>query len=144
VPTVNHVGLTVSDLDVSLDFYCSVVGFSVGSRRRIQGEWFDTLTHNTGADIDVAMLNLGEVTLQLVQYLAAGGERLPLAHHHVGSPHLCITVDDVDARHATVSASGRHRPTPVVDIMGTGIRSFYVEDPDGVPVELLQYPGGAR
>jgi len=28
----------------------------------------------------------------------------------------------------------------IVDIMGTGIRSFYVHDPDGVPVELLQAP----
>ena len=28
-------------------------------------------------------------------------------------------------------------PTPIVDIMGLGIRSFYVHDPDGLPVEFL-------
>jgi catechol 2,3-dioxygenase-like lactoylglutathione lyase family enzyme len=139
--TLNHVGLTVSDLDRSVAFYCDVVGFTLATRRRIQGEWFDTLTHNEGADIDVAMLALGDVTLQLVQYVAAGGPTLALAHHKVGSPHLCITVDEVDARHAAVTASGRHHPTPFVDIMGTGFRSFYVADPDGVPVELLQLAG---
>ena len=79
-----------------------------------------------------------EFTLQLVQYHVSGGEKLPLAHHNVGNPHLCIEVDDVDARHEKIAGLGRHDPTPIVDIMGTGIRSFYVHDPDGVPVELLQ------
>jgi catechol 2,3-dioxygenase-like lactoylglutathione lyase family enzyme len=134
-------GFTVSDIERSIAFYRDVVGFEEAiSRRRIQGEWFDVLTHNDGADIDTAYLRLGGFTLQLVQYLAAGGPALELSHHRVGNPHLCIEVDDVDARHAAVTGSGMHHPTPIVDIMGTGIRSFYVEDPDGLPVELLQVP----
>jgi glyoxylase I family protein len=139
---VNHVGITVTDLDASLAFYCEVMGFTLGLRTRADGEWFDTLTHNDGADIEIAMLQLGDFTLQLVQYHAAGGVPLALAHHNVGNPHVSIEVDDVDARHRLISASGRHGPTPIVDIMGTGIRSFYVHDPDGVPVELLQMPSG--
>jgi len=138
VERLNHVGITVTDLDASLAFYCDVVGFSLGLRTRGGGDWFDTLTRNSNADIEIAMLQLADFTLQLVQYHAAGGDTLPLEHHNVGNPHLCIEVDDVDARHQTISASGRHDPTPIVDIMGTGIRSFYVHDPDGVPVELLQ------
>ena len=135
---MNHVGITVTDLDASLVFYCDVVGFELGLRTRATGEWFDTLTNNEGADIEIAMLRLAEFSLQLVQYHAAGGETLPLAHHNVGNPHLCIEVDDVDARHERMSTSAACDPTPIVDIMGTGIRSFYVHDPDGVPVELLQ------
>ena len=137
---VNHLGITVTDLDTSLAFYCEVVGFTLGLRTRVTGEWFDTLTKNTGADIEIAMVRLGEFTLQLVQYHTAGGQRLPLAHHNVGNPHLSIEVDDVDLRHRTISASAHHNPTPIVDIMGTGIRSFYLHDPDGVPIELLQMP----
>jgi catechol 2,3-dioxygenase-like lactoylglutathione lyase family enzyme len=140
VNRLNHLGITVTDLDTSLAFYCDVVGFTLGFRTRATGEWFDTLTRNTGADIEIAMLELAGFTLQLVQYHAAGGDALPLAHHRVGNPHLCIEVDDVDARHRTISDSGDHDPTPIVDIMGRGIRSFYVHDPDGVPVELLQMP----
>ena len=135
---LNHVGITVTDLDTSLAFYRDVVGFTLGFRTRTTGEWFDTLTRNEGADIEIAMLRLADFTLQLVQYHAAGGATLPLAHHNVGNPHLCIEVDDVDARHEQIARSGRHDPTPIVDIMDTGIRSFYVHDPDGVPVELLQ------
>jgi catechol 2,3-dioxygenase-like lactoylglutathione lyase family enzyme len=137
---VNHVGITVTDLDASIAFYCEVVGFRVGLRTQGGGDWFDTLTRNTGADIEIAMLQLGDFTLQLVQYHASGGVTLPLAHHNVGNPHLSIEVDDVDRRHRTISEAGVHNLTQVVDIMGTGIRSFYVHDPDGVPVELLQMP----
>ncbi len=135
---VNHLGITVNDLNASLAFYCEVVGFELGLRTRAAGEWFDTLTRNQGADIEIAMLRLADFTLQLVQYHASGGVTLRLGHHHVGNPHLCIEVDDVDARHQRILASGLHDPTPIVDIMDTGLRSFYVHDPDGVPVELLE------
>lgn len=142
--SVNHIGLTVRDVERSVAFYRDLAGMEVWSRRQMGGEWFDTLTHNDGAVIDVAMLRLGTFTLQLVQYLEAGGEVLPVAHHHVGNPHLCIYVDDVDAFHAHATAQGGLEPTPIVDILGTGIRSFYVRDPDGIPVEFLQdRPGDA-
>ena len=138
MPSLNHMGVTVRDLEQSIAFYRDVVGMELFSRRRMQGDWFDTLTHNSGADIDVAMLRMEGLTLQLVQYLAAGGTSLPLAHHNVGNPHLCINVDDVDAKHREALARGGLDPTPIVDIMGLGIRSFYVHDPDGLPVEFLK------
>jgi len=139
--SLNHVGVTVSDIGRSIAFYRDVVGMDVYSRRRMQGEWFDTLTHNSGADIDTAMLRLEGFVLQLVQYHAGAGGTLPLAHHHVGNPHLCINVADVDAKHVEAVAYGGLEPTPIVDILGAGIRSFYVHDPDGLPVEFLQTPG---
>lgn len=138
---LNHMGLCVRDMGASLAFYRDVAGFEVRTPPfRMSGSWFDTLTRNQGAAIEVAMLALGGFTLQLVQYHAAGAPPVASGHHHPGNPHLCIDVDDVDAMHAAIVASGRHRPTPVVEIAGTGARSFYIEDPDGTPVEFLQMP----
>jgi catechol 2,3-dioxygenase-like lactoylglutathione lyase family enzyme len=139
---VGHVGLTVSDLDASIAFYRDVVGMRLSTRLDTGGPWFDALTRNHDAAIEVAMLELGEVTLQLVAYRRAGGEPALVAHNRPGSPHLSIEVDDVNVRHSAITATGRHHPTGIVDILGAGIRSFYVEDPDGVPVEFLQMPGG--
>ncbi len=138
--SLNADGLANSDLEASVALYRDVAGFDIEGRYQIAGEWFDTLTHNQDSQIDVAMLRMGEVVLQLIEYEAGGGDTLELAHHQVGNPHLSITVDDVEARHADIVASGLHDPTPLVDIMGAGIRSFYVADPDGVPVEFLQMP----
>ncbi len=51
---------------------------------------------------------------------------------------MCINVADVDTKHVEAVAYGGLEPTPIVDILGSGIRSFYVHDPDGLPVEFLQ------
>lgn len=142
-PRLGHVGLTVSDLDASIEFYRDVVGMELTMRLETGGPWFDELTRNEGAIIDVAMLELGGVTLQLVEYRQGGDEAAPVAHHRPGSPHLSIEVDDVDRRHAAITASGRHHPTAIVEIAGVGARSFYVEDPDGVPVELIEMPAAS-
>jgi catechol 2,3-dioxygenase-like lactoylglutathione lyase family enzyme len=105
--------------------------------RRIAGAWFDTLTWNQGAEIEVAMVELGSFTLQLVQYHAAGASPAPSGHNHPGNPHLSINVVDIDAKRAEVVAAGEHQATVIVDITGTGARSFYVADPDGTPVEFI-------
>ncbi len=89
-----------------------------------------------------ALVGDDRFTLQLVQYLAGGAAAAPTGHAAAGNVHLCVEVDDVDARWAALS-DGRYRVTPIVGIMGTANRSCYVEDPDGVPVELLQ-PAGQR
>jgi catechol 2,3-dioxygenase-like lactoylglutathione lyase family enzyme len=138
---VDHLGLCVRDLHASLAFYTEVAGFTVRmAPRRIAGAWFDTLTRNEGAEIEVAMVELGPFTLQLVQYHAAGSSPVPSGHDHPGNPHLSISVVDVDAKHAEVVAAGRHHPTAIVEITGTGARSFYAEDPDGTPVEFIAMP----
>lgn len=137
---VNHVGIAVHDIEASIAFYRDVVGM-VPERPgtvHLEGRWFDTLTRNQGAKIEVAMLRLGGTTLQLVQYHAGGAAAVATGHNRPGNVHFCIEVDDVDACHAEIVASGRHHPTDIVEIMDTGFRSFYVEDPDGIPVELLQ------
>ena len=137
---VNHVGLTVSDLDASVAFYTEVLGMTVElPRYRSGGAWFDTLTGNDGAVIDVAMLRSGSLVLQLVQYHAGGDPNAFTGHARVGNVHLSVDVEDVEARHAELAPA--YDPTPVVELPFPGARSFYVRDPDGVPVELIQLPG---
>jgi len=135
---LNHVGLTVSDLDASVAFYRDVVGFTVKLERMVaEGDWFDALTGGVGAKMEFALVGDERFTLQLVRYLSGGAAAAPTGHAAAGNVHLCVEVDDVDSRWATLSEAG-YRLTPVVSIMGTDNRSFYVDDPDGVPVELLQ------
>jgi catechol 2,3-dioxygenase-like lactoylglutathione lyase family enzyme len=139
VSLVNHVGLTVSDLDASVGFYTRVVGMTVQVRTTSGGPWFDTLTGNDGAVIGVVMLESPGVVLQLVEYEQGGGGAAPTGHNRVGNVHLCINVDDVDATRDRVVAAGLPA-TPIVALPVPGMRSFYTADPDGVPVEFLQPP----
>jgi len=139
---VNHVGLTVSDLEASVAFYRDVVGFELVRRgpRQRTGEWFDTLTDNEGVVMESAILASEGFALQLLQYFAGGEAQAWTGHNRVGNVHLAINVDDLDERHARIVASGQWSPSPIVELPIPGQRSFYVRDPDGVPVEFGEGP----
>jgi catechol 2,3-dioxygenase-like lactoylglutathione lyase family enzyme len=99
---------------------------------------FDTLTNNPGAELKVAHLTLDSFMLQLIEYVAGGGTTLDLHHNNVGSPHLCIYVPDVEAKFKEVQQRGDVTITSGLVQIAPNMRSFYTEDPDGVPVEFLQ------
>jgi catechol 2,3-dioxygenase-like lactoylglutathione lyase family enzyme len=135
-----HVGLTVKNLERSVAFYRDVVGMKEEKEQmlNVRSKEFDTLTNNPGAELKVAHLTLGPFMLQLIEYVNKGGVTLDLHHNNVGSPHLCIYVPDVEAKYKEVKQRGDVTITSgLVQIMPT-MRSFYTEDPDGVPVEFLQ------
>ncbi len=135
-----HVGLTVKNLGRSVAFYRDVVGMQETEFKmaKVRSEQFDTLTNNPGAELSVAHLTLGPFMLQLIEYVAKGGTTLDLHHNNVGSPHLCIYVLDVEAKLKEVQKRGDVVITSGLVQIAPNMRSFYTEDPDGVPVEFLQ------
>lgn len=134
----NHIGLTVRDLAASIAFYCDEVGMDIERRYApTEDEWFRELTENPEARVEAVMLRLGSLRLQLVQYHRGGAEGAT-DHHVTGGLHLCFDVPDLDARHAALRVQGRYHVGPIVRRSPYGGRSFYVHDPDGVPVEFEQ------
>ncbi len=139
--SLNHVGLTVTDLEASQSFYVGVVGMEVvQGGYRTGGEWFDTLTENDGALIEAVLLSAGQMTLQLVQYHEAGNSEAVTGHDRVGNLHLSFNVEGIDAKRAELAQRADLRTTAVVRLPVAGYRSFYVRDPDGVPVEFIESP----
>ncbi|MDP0929731.1 VOC family protein [Paracoccus onubensis] len=60
-----------------------------------------------------------------------------------GYGHLAVSVEDVDAEHARLTALG-HRPRKLVDFAPAGqviARFFFITDPDGYEIEVLQRAG---
>lgn len=60
-----------------------------------------------------------------------------------GYGHLAVSVEDVDAEHARLSAAGLN-PRKLVDFTPGGeviARFFFIADPDGYEIEVLQRGG---
>ena len=80
---------------------------------------------------------------------AETGFELELTHNHDrtepyelgdGYGHLAVAVEDVDALHARLKDAG-HEPKDVKDFAPGGSvigRFFFIEDPDGYDIEVLQ------
>lgn len=63
-----------------------------------------------------------------------------------GYGHLAIAVDDLAATHAAVTAAG-HTPRDIVEFKPDGnllAKFFFIADPDGYQIEVLQAGGRYR
>jgi catechol 2,3-dioxygenase-like lactoylglutathione lyase family enzyme len=152
----NHVGLTVRSLEASYDFYTRVVGlvpFGAGGRgaatsRTPSGiDVLETdspeigeLTNNPGSALRCAFVQSpdGRFVLQLVEYVVGGEKPIEPGHSRPGSPHISLYVDDVADRFANASASAPEAVASALVQITPTMRSFYLTDPDGVPVELIE------
>src|SRR5215469_1121654 len=135
---LNHIGLTVRSLEASLRFYREVVGMMVETTFAIENGGFALLTRNPAAAIKGAQVVAGPFRLQLLEYTSGGGSVQNIHHNNVGSPHMSFGVADVEAKYAEVQAMGWAKIISDIVEVVPKFRSFYVEDPDGVPVEFFQ------
>src|SRR5258707_3307459 len=70
VKGVDSIGLTVSDLDRSVEFYASVLQFRKVSEIEVDGENYEHLAGVFGTRMRIARMQLGEEVLQLTEVLA--------------------------------------------------------------------------
>jgi catechol 2,3-dioxygenase-like lactoylglutathione lyase family enzyme len=146
VTLLHHVGLTVGDLEASIDFYCAVLGCTVGERSQSSGPEVETLTGVADARIVTADLELTDGgILELIQYLTPSAIPLAQRRNQAGHTHIAFLVDDVDAAYERLIEHGvvpTSRPVTVVEPGSAwdGVRAFYTCDPDGRTVECLTLP----
>lgn len=116
---ISGIGLRVSDLEESLNFYTQILGLKVGARVPREGEAIEYLLGMTG--------NIREDTLIIIRE----GEVVPEASQF---GNIVIVVPNGRAMAERVAAAG-YPPDQIRD--GTN----FVRDPDGYRIELYQRPG---
>ena len=144
------VGFTVADMDRSIAFYTSVLDFQRVSDDEVAGSEYERLGDVFGARLRVVRLRLGDELLQLTEYLAPRGRPAPgdSRSNDRWFQHVAIIVSDMDSayarlrRHRVEHASTGPQLLPKAIPNAAGIRAFYFRDPDGHPLEILQFPPG--
>jgi len=150
VRAVDAIGIIVSDMDRALDFYTKALSFSVVSDREVAGPPWERLTGVFGARLRIARLTLGDETIELIQYLTPAGRPIPVDSRSNDRwfQHVAIIVSDMDKAYATLRqnkvryTSSEPQALPDWNVKAGGIRAFYFKDPDGNPLEILQFPPG--
>ncbi len=123
----NHVGVNVTDVDKSREFYEKVIGLKKLPRPKINipGEWY----------------GLGESAIHLI-----GGERRKDGIDPTG-PHMAIQVDDIDRTKASLEEMGVKYLDAAVMMAKMNLtpeqqkmvgRQVWVKDPDGNVIELQE------
>jgi catechol 2,3-dioxygenase-like lactoylglutathione lyase family enzyme len=144
VTGVDHVGVTVSDVDRSLLFWRDLLGLEEVGRGVIEWEHLDRLVALPDTKIEWVELRIPKGgTVELSRYHRPVGAPVdPGEENEPGRSHLSLNVDDLTASLAELRAAGvRSRtPEPVEIPRGTyaGGKAAYVFDPDGVEIELIE------
>jgi predicted enzyme related to lactoylglutathione lyase len=132
---VNHVGLAVSDLARSRQFYEEVFGFTCRSEMTVPDAATAKLFALTAPlGVSVVYLERDGWVLELIAFDDAGvTPRRERPFNEPGLTHISISVDDVDAACATAAALGGEVLT---EQSFPGMVSM-LRDPDGQLVEVL-------
>jgi catechol 2,3-dioxygenase-like lactoylglutathione lyase family enzyme len=150
-PRVVSVGMTVSDLDRSIEFFTRVLDFEQrGETIEIAGDAYARLTGVFGARARVATVCLGTECLELTDFIAPEGRTIPADSRSNDRwfQHVAIVVSDMDAAYARLRAAGiEHVSTapqrlPDWNPNAGGIVAFYFRDADDHNLELIWYPPG--
>ena len=144
--SADHTGITVSNLERSLAFWRDVLGFELSHTAHQTGELAKEITGVGGAEIKLAVLKTpGGHKIELLEYLAPPDRkrRVGLRPCDVGSVHVALLVDDLDAVLESIAASGwkaAGKPQTLTIGPNAGKRVVYVRDPDGTTIEFMEMP----
>lgn len=128
---IAHVALTVSDLERSVRFYRDNFGFTRQETIRVEAE-----------DLTICLLQAGGVVLELFAY----GSSEPLPDYRrtpatdlrtIGTKHLALATADIATVYARLAANGVTLATEL-RVFAHGLRYFFVADPDGILVEIME------
>ncbi|MCP8884209.1 VOC family protein [Devosia sp. XJ19-1] len=127
-----HVGMTTSDMDRAVAFYCDLLGLRLALRKP------------NGSGSELAFLDAGGGMLEIVAPAAGVGRFRDVPMSEAGMRHLTLAYDNVDAMIEKLEAAGveiaerprdAHNPEMIR-------RVAFVRDPDGVLVELIERAPG--
>jgi catechol 2,3-dioxygenase-like lactoylglutathione lyase family enzyme len=139
----DHTGITVSNLERSLEFWRDVLGFELSHTAHQKGEFAKEITGVEGAELKLAVLKTpGGHKIELLEYLAPPDrKRANLRPCDVGSVHVALLVEDLKAALDRIAVSGwktAGQPQILTKGPNAGKRVVYVRDPDGTTIELMQ------
>jgi lactoylglutathione lyase len=123
--------IRVLDEKKSVDFYHRAFGMNVADRFQFDGF---TLVYLRNRESDFEL----ELTIN--------HDRKEPYSHGDGYGHLAVAVDDVVAEHERLEVAGL-KPNPIKEFNREGAllaKFFFVQDPDGYKIEVLQKHGRYR
>lgn len=148
VDGVDAIGITVSDMDRAVAFYSGVLKFERVSDIEVAGEDFEHLSGVFGSRVRIVRMRLGDEFIELTEYLAPKGRPIPVDSRSNDRwfQHIAIIVNDMNKAYGVLRknkvehASTGPQRLPDWNRNAAGISAFYFKDPDGHPLEVLQFP----
>jgi catechol 2,3-dioxygenase-like lactoylglutathione lyase family enzyme len=139
ITEVRHAGIVVSNLDVSVKFYCNLLNLKIKSIANEEGEFLDNMLSQKNVKNKVAKLtaNSGTALLELIESKSFGNVQ-PRDFFTIGASHVAFTVDDLDKTYQYLSENGVRFNAPPQKSPDGFAKVTFCLDPDNTPIELVE------
>jgi glyoxylase I family protein len=123
-----HVGMTVSNMDRTVEFYCGLLGLELHLRKK------------TDDGSDLAFLDAGGGMLEIIAPFNGAKRAVDVPDDTAGLRHLTFLFESVDDTFAKLEAAGvevkeRPRFTYNPEVLQ---KVAFLRDPDGILIELAE------
>jgi len=142
-----HGGITVSDMNRSLEFYSGLLGLDLVWRGELPATVVGRIVgvpEATGFEVAFLRIPGSETQVELVEYRGVNSESGAVSPSHHGTGHFCVFVRNIDALHEDLAAKGvlfrSDGPVEMTTGPNAGGKSLYSLDPDGYVFEFHQRP----
>ena len=138
---LNHVGITVNDLDRSVRFWVDLTGGQQTEPRTVDAPHLSALLGYENVTLRVATVVVSDaLTIELLQYVSEAAEPYDPGTAHPGNVHICFDVADMHAawEHAVACGATSVGESPVV--LPNGGYLAYLRTVDGACIELRAMP----
>ena len=143
IKQIDHLAIVVTDLERSSKFF-EILGFQETVRSTLDAAFLESVTGIKGAA--GSFVGMKHETSQLVIELLHFSSPNPLPDPDCGYPgrigfrHLAFSVQDIEDAVARLKEFGVRFLSPIRTWEKTGKRLVYFHGPDGILMELAQYP----
>jgi catechol 2,3-dioxygenase-like lactoylglutathione lyase family enzyme len=152
VRSVDHVGIAVSSLEVSIPWWSEFLGEDPFDQKTWLAEDTDDyvggIVGYEGCDMSGAYWALpGGTVLELLEYHEPQPGEVDMESYNAGNTHLGFETSDIHADYERMAGKAEFRSeAPVQSTWGPykGTWCCYLRDPDGVSIELVQFPESGR
>jgi catechol 2,3-dioxygenase-like lactoylglutathione lyase family enzyme len=139
-PEFLHVGISVRDLDKSVQFFRDIMGMEEEYRTINEGDRISRVVGVENAYMNVCVLRRGAVRIELLEYTNEEA-KLNTGYKPQDEPglvHIAFIVDDVNVEYERLKSLGYEGYAPPMVARENGPKITYVKGPDNVIIELFQ------
>jgi lactoylglutathione lyase len=136
-----HVGISVRDLEKSVQFYTEILGMEEGIRVSHKGETISQVVDVEDTDVDVCYVTKGMHRLELIEYKNKDKAKLNYNYKSQDEPglvHIAFIVDNVDEVYQKIKDLGYEFNSPPMVTRENGPKIAFFKGPDNVIIELYQ------
>lgn len=144
---VVHIGLTVSNIEKSIEFYRNILGLEYKGQMLMEGKEADLLFGKKNCKVKVAYLNgsknIFAPSIELIEFTSNKIKKEERILFETSISEICFRVDDIDETYKTLLKKGVEflSEPQFFDYTKYGFgksKAVYFKDIDGIILELVE------